>query len=101
MKIHESLPLIKEFRYLTGINLWNFKEPIIMAITGEFSLNIVAFDDELGKRDSEYSGEETMYKGKEGVSTSDYLILKYGERANEIIDLLINSKKENKNDNRN
>lgn len=87
-KIHESIPLGKEFLKITGINLWQFQTHILTAATGEFCLDICKLDDEFGKRDSEYDTENATYKG-ENVSMSDYIIKKWGERANQIINELI------------
>ena len=87
-KIHDAIPICKEFSKITGINPWAFQNHIITAATGNFSLDICKLDEEFEKRDADYNSDMATYKG-DNVSMSDYIIKKWGERANQIIDELI------------
>ena len=87
-KIHEAIPLCREFNKITGINPWAFQTHIITAATGKFSLDICKLDEEFDKRDADYDSDKATYKG-ENVSMTNYIVKKWGERANQIIEALI------------
>lgn len=82
---------VKELKDILG-----FTPPLdglIMALTNEFSIDIMRLDDMFGQRDNEYNPNKLTYKGKEGYSMKNYVTEKYGDRATELILLLIERSK--------
>jgi len=89
MTIFDGQKACKEFFDITKIQPWKFKDNVMMAATGKFQLDIITFDNYLALRDADYSNEKCTYKEHKDVSLSKYLTLKWGERANQIIDEMI------------
>lgn len=82
MTIHE---LNKVFRSHFGFNA-----PIDMIITqykGPRSavIDIIKLDEEFNRRDPDYNSQECTYKDKKDISMSEYILLKYGQKAHDFI----------------
>jgi len=82
MTIHE---LNKVFRKHFGFNA-----PIDMMMTQlkgpRFAvIDTVKLDEEFGRRDPDYDPEKCTYKDKKDISISEYIFLKYGQKAHDFI----------------
>lgn len=82
----ERLALFTELNKLLG-----FKVPMDMDLTfctKKWELDILELDDMLSKTNPDYNNKECMYK-EESCSMKDYVRGRYGERASEIISMLL------------
>lgn len=80
---------IKLFNELNNL-LHPIKIPMDNALavfTGKWELDVFSLDRLLSKNDSDYDFENAKYKGKK-ISMSAYIKIKFGERAEEIINIL-------------
>lgn len=81
MTVFESQAECKRFKQITEINPWDYKDNIMIAATNSFQLDIIKMDEFL---QTKYPDEY-----KEDMSMSDFLVTKFGEEANGIIDRMI------------
>jgi len=71
--------------------IFGFKPAVdgmMSAFSKKIVLDILAFDEQLGARDSEYDPKEAMYKGAD-CSIKEYVQQKYGSKAVTIIEKMI------------
>ena len=85
MTVFEGQKACREFFDLTKIQLWNFKDNLMIAATNSFQLDIIRFDDYLLNRYPEYRDALPSEK----MSMSKFITKQFGERANQIIDEMI------------
>jgi hypothetical protein len=64
-----------------------FRPPVdtLMAGAGEIVIDIIEFDAELSRRDSEYDNAKCLYQGKE-ASMNDYMVAKFGEESVKLLE---------------
>lgn len=85
---------LEKFKELTDILGFTPQlDGLVMALTNEISIDIIRLDDMFRQRDNEYNPDKCTYKGKEGYSMMKYVSEKYGDRATELMKLLMKSSK--------
>lgn len=72
--------MIKRFKEITGINLFNYIDTILLKM-GVFSIDIIAFDDFLHSKYGIYEND--------GMSMKEFITSKFGEEASNIIEKMI------------
>ena len=70
----------RKFKNIFGTDLANFKDILIMALTGRFEFDIIGFENFL-KREG--------YNPEGGISMRDFVAKKYGKDAEELISFLL------------
>jgi len=63
-------------------------DALFSAVSGRFELDIIELDELFSKYDADYDADNASYKGKT-CSMSQYVTLKYGKEANELIKRLL------------
>jgi hypothetical protein len=73
-------------------NIIGFKAPIdgvLSVATSKVEIDIIKLDKELQDRDAEYDSDNCTYKGKPDYSCRDYIKERFGNRAIELIEILL------------
>lgn len=84
----EKTGLGPSFKSIFGVPAEKFCDRLVSFIGKKFVLDILMFDKWLGEQDPEYDPENATYKGKP-ASMNEYLVIKYGQVASDIIKKLI------------
>lgn len=74
-----------------GCDPHKFTDKLIMLSTHKWAIDIMMFDDWLGKKDPDYYPEECCYKKQINVSMMEYLRIVYGEHICRLIEDLTKS----------
>lgn len=80
ISFNDKKEMIKRFKEITDINLFNYMDTILLKI-GVFSIDIIAFDDFLHSKYGIYEND--------GMSMKEFITSKFGEEASNIIEKII------------
>ena len=76
------LEACKKFNKIFGIK---FPMDILTSKPGNVKVDIIELDRLLAQKDPEYDPEECAFQGRKNISLSDYIEMKYGAEAKEMI----------------